>query len=966
MKLSLKEHIQRSKDAVAANKAKGNRHAEILTGLYTDLNRFIEEIMQNTEDAYRRKETSIGNKTIRFVLFKDRIEVFHNGKDFDEDDLMSVTTFANTTKNKQNEINLIGKFGIGFKSVYSITDEPRIHCRDYHYKITDFEVLEEAAAVVKIGDFGTRIVLPFKSESKKEIFQKVKSGLKQINSNYLLFLKEIENVEIIFDDGSIQKISSVVSVVKEDVFIKKIIYQNHCENNDEAYLIFSCNKDKKSEIQLAFRLDRNDDKEQIVTCNGSNAFVYFPTLHNTNLGFLLHARFTTTPTREYVPFDLNNSPENFKLLKEAGAFFKSVLLKVKELGYFDSSFFKILPLVDPVSYIQNGKENIIYKTFYDVTLEVLKTKKIIPVLGNKHNFASETAFSKIESISKLLNRKDLELLFNRSEWLEYRFKEVENNVVSDYLVGKLDVKLIDEESFAFRIAVNPDLFNDKNEKWFTLFYSFLHEHRKLWDEYHKFNYYSLRNKPLILNENKELLPAFDANDLMLVYLPSSRSKIHNTVKRSLLKNEVVCMFFKELGLTEADVYAEVKNSILPKYKDGFLPGFAEYSRDIQKIMEVYLNSSVNQKSELLSLLNETPYLLTNNGSFEKSSSVFLRNKLLIEYFGDSEKVLYVSEKIYKQLLKSSLEEKVIDDFLLSSGARQFPEFLAERGSVFIEGFENIISTPSLRKTKAFIKLLLYLPLDYIPMEVCDFLNKTKWISLGGENSNSPTETDIIKLARKFNLTEYEVVKLEGLLSFRSKNQPKISEKQKRILEFFEKNNLSIEEIESLENSDLIEFNGDIEVNDFRDETSTSEPIVYSAMNPLLLKGIQSLVVGGFVSGVSAYSNKIVADVLRNEFENEQNVSVSKNNQSVCDYIIKNETEIIRYVFTAEKASYGSVFEIENDKWLEIAALHELNAGDITYIYLCSRQKPIVLRIKNPFKLISENKLHKKSIKLLFS
>jgi hypothetical protein len=471
---------------------------------------------------------------------------------------------------------------------------------------------------------------------------------------------------------------------------------------------------------------------------------------------------------------------------------------------------------------------------------------------------------------------------------------------------------------------------------------------------------------LILNENKELLPAFDANDLMLVYLPSSRSKIHNTVKRSLLKNEVVCMFFKELGLTEADVYAEVKNSILPKYKDGFLPGFAEYSRDIQKIMEVYLNSSVNQKSELLSLLNETPYLLTNNGSFEKSSSVFLRNKLLIEYFGDSEKVLYVSEKIYKQLLKSSLEEKVIDDFLLSSGARQFPEFLAERGSVFIEGFENIISTPSLRKTKAFIKLLLYLPLDYIPMEVCDFLNKTKWISLGGENSNSPTETDIIKLARKFNLTEYEVVKLEGLLSFRSKNQPKISEKQKRILEFFEKNNLSIEEIESLENSDLIEFNGDIEVNDFRDETSTSEPIVYSAMNPLLLKGIQSLVVGGFVSGVSAYSNKIVADVLRNEFENEQNVSVSKNNQSVCDYIIKNETEIIRYVFTAEKASYGSVFEIENDKWLEIAALHELNAGDITYIYLCSRQKPIVLRIKNPFKLISENKLHKKSIKLLFS
>jgi hypothetical protein len=383
-------------------------------------------------------------------------------------------------------------------------------------------------------------------------------------------------------------------------------------------------------------------------------------------------------------------------------------------------------------------------------------------------------------------------------------------------------------------------------------------------------------------------------------------------------------------------------------------------------MNGYLNSSVNQKNELLNLLTEIPFVLTNKNSFEKPSSVFLRNKVLVEYFGDSEKVFYVSEKIYKQLLKSSFEEKIIDELLINTGVRQFPEFSAKNGDIFIEGFENIISSPSVRKTKAFIKLLLDLAFDYIPAEVCDYLSNTKWISLGNENSFSPIETDISKLIKKFNLSEVEVAKLDGLLQFKSKNQPKISEKQKRILEFFEKNSLSIDEIESFENPDLKDFSDDIEIIDFKAEISDNEPKFRIGMNPFLLKGIESIFATGFVSGISASSKKMVADVLNKEFEGEQNIAVSKNNQSVCDYIIKKEPEIIRYVFIAEKASYGSSFEIENDKWQEIAALYELNAGDLTYIYLCSKQKPTVLRIKNPFKLISENKLHKKSIKLLFS
>jgi hypothetical protein len=155
VKLSLSEHIQRSKEAVAANKAKGNKHAELFTVMYARPSRFIEEILQNTEDAYSRKNSEEANNCIRFKLYSDKVEIHHNGKDFDEADLMSITTFAGTTKKNNSDVNLIGKFGIGFKSVFSITDFPEIHCGKYHFKIVDYEVLTPCESRQPSVGFGT-------------------------------------------------------------------------------------------------------------------------------------------------------------------------------------------------------------------------------------------------------------------------------------------------------------------------------------------------------------------------------------------------------------------------------------------------------------------------------------------------------------------------------------------------------------------------------------------------------------------------------------------------------------------------------------------------------------------------------------------------------------------------------------------------------------------------------------------
>lgn len=54
----------------------------ILAGLYADPSHFVDELPQNAEDESATE--------IRFELFEDRLDVFHNGKDFDLADIEGV------------------------------------------------------------------------------------------------------------------------------------------------------------------------------------------------------------------------------------------------------------------------------------------------------------------------------------------------------------------------------------------------------------------------------------------------------------------------------------------------------------------------------------------------------------------------------------------------------------------------------------------------------------------------------------------------------------------------------------------------------------------------------------------------------------------------------------------------------------------------------------------------------------
>ena len=115
------------------------RSLERIIQLYTDKSHFVYELLQNAEDA--------GATGIRFVQYSDRLEVMHDGKSFTTENLQGLCDIGQS--DKVNDLNQIGEFGVGFKSVFGICETVRLYssprkkelaenCHPFAVEIKDF------------------------------------------------------------------------------------------------------------------------------------------------------------------------------------------------------------------------------------------------------------------------------------------------------------------------------------------------------------------------------------------------------------------------------------------------------------------------------------------------------------------------------------------------------------------------------------------------------------------------------------------------------------------------------------------------------------------------------------------------------------------------------------------------------------------------------------------------------------
>ena len=101
--------------------------------LYSKDTHFVLELVQNADDNSYPEHLFLNSPTLKFILSRDCITVLNNETGFSEKNIRAICDVGKSTKDR-NSSGYIGQKGIGFKSVFRITEQPEIHSGGFHIK----------------------------------------------------------------------------------------------------------------------------------------------------------------------------------------------------------------------------------------------------------------------------------------------------------------------------------------------------------------------------------------------------------------------------------------------------------------------------------------------------------------------------------------------------------------------------------------------------------------------------------------------------------------------------------------------------------------------------------------------------------------------------------------------------------------------------------------------------------------
>lgn len=189
---------------------------KVIVDNYSDQAHFIYELLQNADD--------VSATAIKFILEKEKMIVRHNGKPFTEANVDAICSISKGTK--ADDYTKIGRFGIGFKSVFAYTNNPHIYSRNFNFQIEELVMPKRVRnKLVEPEAKETVFVLPFNNPKTKDIaFEQINEKLLEVSTDALLFLSHIVKIEIEVD-GNIRKIER--SVLQTEKFLKDRVHEEN-------------------------------------------------------------------------------------------------------------------------------------------------------------------------------------------------------------------------------------------------------------------------------------------------------------------------------------------------------------------------------------------------------------------------------------------------------------------------------------------------------------------------------------------------------------------------------------------------------------------------------------------------------------------------------------------------------------------------------------------------------------------
>ena len=607
----------------------------LLANRYGERTHFIYELLQNAEDALNRRTGSDERRGVSFDLTSIGLRVSHFGIPFDENDVRGVCGIADSTK----DLTEIGRFGIGFKSVFAFTERPEIHSGPEAFAIESY-VWPSAIDRVNRQQDETVIVIPF-SENNDANKNEIADALSRLGTASLLFLREVEEISWSIDGDPFGHY--LRDAVPEGANVRRVTIVGETLNErdvDNQWLVFSRPVHNEGgqfggHVEIAWWIEKDDDGNSTIRpVTNSRLVVFFPTVLETHLGILIQGPYRTTPSRDNVP---ERDEWNQTLVEATGTLLIDSLRWLRDHGLLDATTLTCLPM-DSATF-----EDSMFHPLLKATTNALATEALLPTSCGQHASGKDSRLARTEELRELLSPDQLAALEGRTmplHWLDRTISQNKTPELHDFLVHELGVQEFTPDAFLRRLT--GTFLEQQTDGWIERLYQFLGTQKAL--------RLRVKSVPIIrLSDGSHVRPW--VGDEPQAFLPGPTETSFPTVRAAVCATEEAREFLESLKLAEPDPVDDVILNLLPKYsEERAVHSESEYSTDLDLILKAAATDSRSERDKLDKALSDVPWVRAVDGAgrpgfWKTPRDLYLATERLQQVFQAIPEVYFVDNSI---------------------------------------------------------------------------------------------------------------------------------------------------------------------------------------------------------------------------------------------------------------------------------------------------------------------------------